>query len=65
MLFPTKSGQMDLRLWGYSYSQSEAGTTTTIEMVNEAAFEIKFPNAKESDGFFSGGATPSRPDAGT
>ncbi|TXN29604.1 hypothetical protein FV232_24995 [Methylobacterium sp. WL30] len=49
MLFPTDSGQMQLKLWGYVYSQTEAGTTTTIEMVNAGAFAIKYPDAKADD----------------
>lgn len=65
MLFPTKSGQMELRLWGYTYSQSEAGTTTTIELVNENAFNVRAQNAKENDGWYNPGATPAQPEAVT
>ncbi|MFK5597944.1 phage baseplate assembly protein [Methylobacterium sp. HMF5984] len=65
MLFPTESGQMELKLWGYVYSQNEAGTTTTIELVNAGAFAIRNPDAKADDGWYRPGATEAQPDAPT
>jgi hypothetical protein len=57
MLFPTKEGQLRMKLWSYAYSQSEGGTTTTVEFVSEKAFAQFAANAKENDGFISNGAS--------
>ena len=54
MLFPVEAGQVDLKLFGYTYSQSPEGqTTTAIEMVNLAAWSMAHPDATKSDGFFN------------
>ncbi|GJD58354.1 phage baseplate assembly protein [Methylobacterium dankookense] len=65
MLFPTKSGQMELKLWGYTHSQSESGTTTTLDLVNENAFGVRAQDAKENDGWYNPGATPAVPEERT
>lgn len=54
MLFPVQGGQLELRLWGYTYMQTPEGqTTTSIDLVSRAAFAQQFPNAKETDQFFN------------
>ena len=65
MLFPTKEGQLRMKLWSYAYSQSEAGTTTTVEFVSEKAFGQKAADAKQNDGFLSNGAMAAQSEAGT
>ncbi|MDQ0446980.1 hypothetical protein [Methylobacterium aerolatum] len=66
MLFPTESGQMELKLWGVIYSQSsEGGTTTQIECVNRNAFAVRRPDANVDDGWYRAGATPAVPEAAT
>lgn len=38
MLFPTGNETMNLKLWSITWTQSQAGTVTTTEWVNEATF---------------------------
>ena len=46
MLFPTEAGEMGLKVWGVTYSQANStGTTTELELVNEATFSQQFSNA--------------------
>ncbi len=66
MLFPTESGQMQLKLWGYVYSQdAQGGTTTAIELVNERAFAVRNPDGNVDDGWYRPGASPAIPDGST
>jgi prophage tail gpP-like protein len=59
MLFPTESGRMELKLWGYVYSQdAQGGTTTSIECVNRNAFAVRSPDGNTDDGWYKAGATP-------
>jgi prophage tail gpP-like protein len=46
--FPFAGGRMTLRVWGVTYSQDNArGTITQVELVNEATFSQRNPNAAE------------------
>ncbi|MCJ2011543.1 phage baseplate assembly protein [Methylobacterium sp. J-076] len=66
MLFPTESGSMDLKLWGYIYTQdTNGGTTTQIECVNRNAFAVRSPDGNVDDGWYRPGATPAVPEAAT
>ena len=66
MLFPTKTGQLDLKLWGYTYGQTPEGQTTSqIDLRNQAAWNVAHPDANTSDGFFGGSATSAQPEAQT
>ncbi|WP_165937754.1 hypothetical protein [Methylobacterium segetis] len=66
MLFPTESGTEVLKLAAYTYMQdANAGTVTTIEMVNRLAWEQRYANAKENDGFYDLGASQAKPEAVT
>lgn len=57
-LFPIEGGTLDLRVWEAVCSQADAtGTITALTLVNDAAFQLKFPDATKSDPFFSPGAT--------
>lgn len=52
MLFPFQGGQMNLRLWGYTYSQTPDGqTVTAIELVNIAAFQQRTIDAQAGPTF--------------
>ena len=63
MLFPTEDGALDLRLWGYTYSQdAQGGTATTIELVNAATFGLKYADAKQGDSFYSQPAKAAQPE---
>lgn len=63
MHFPFAGGSMTLRVWGVTYSQNNAaGTTTEVELVNDAAFSQKYPNAGASNEF-SMSANPATPEA--
>ena len=54
MLLPLADAQQELKLWGYTYSQSPEGqTTTAIELVNLAAYQQKYANAQQSNPFFN------------
>lgn len=65
-LFPTATGELELRLWGYTYSQTPEGqTVTAIELVNRAAFAEKFPQATAPDKFFNRQISPAQPEAFT
>lgn len=66
MLFPTESGQMTLRVWGVTYTQdANGGTTTAIEMVNEAAFGQANPNAGASSPLYEPSASQAKPETST
>ncbi|MGU3475635.1 phage baseplate assembly protein [Methylobacterium sp. D48H] len=66
MLFPTADGLMNLKLWGYTYTQTPEGqTTTAIELVNAKAFQQKNPDGQASDGFYNRPVTPAQPEAST
>lgn len=63
MLFPTAEGQLELKLWGYTYEQTPDGQTTTkIDLRNVAAWNIAHPDGQTNDGFFGGSPTPAKPD---
>jgi prophage tail gpP-like protein len=50
--FPFEGGRMNLKVWGVAMSQDNSrGTITVVELVNEATFSQRFPNAKEPDPF--------------
>lgn len=52
MLYPFNNNQMTMRVWGVTCSQSnEGGTTTQVELVNEATFTHKYPDANIADPF--------------
>lgn len=56
--FPFAGGQMTLRVWAVTMSQDNSrGTITQVELVNEAAFSQRFPDAREPAPF---GRTSSR-----
>ncbi|WP_407529441.1 contractile injection system protein, VgrG/Pvc8 family [Methylobacterium oryzisoli] len=64
-LFPIQGGQMELRLWGYVYSQDVAGgTTTTLELVNAGAFQQKYSDGQQSDSFYQA-IPPAQPEQPT
>lgn len=66
MLFPTESGQMDLKLWGYTYTQdAQGGTVTSIDLVNAKAFAIQYPDAAKTDGFYNQPVTTAQPETPT
>lgn len=66
MLFPTAKGDMSLRVWSVTYSQdANAGTTTGIELVNEAAWSLQYPDARAPSSFYNQPATPAKPDTST
>lgn len=61
MLYPFANGEQTLRVWAVTCSQSnEGGTTTAVELVNEATFQQQFPDASKGSPF----ATPAVPDSG-
>lgn len=61
MLYPFTNGEQNLRVWAVTCSQSnEGGSTTAIELVNEATFQTQFPDATQGSPF----ATPAVPDSG-
>lgn len=63
MLFPTQSGQLDLKLWGFTHEQTPKGETTTkIDLRNVSAWNVAHPDGNTSDGFFGGTVTPAQPD---
>ena len=63
MLFPTADGKLELKLWGFSHEQTPEGQTTTkIDLRNKAAWNVQHPDAKTSDGFFGGNASPAQPE---
>jgi prophage tail gpP-like protein len=46
MLFPVEGGEMELYVFGMTYEQNGIqGTTTTLDLVNRAAFGLKFTDA--------------------
>ncbi|TXN27139.1 phage baseplate assembly protein [Methylobacterium sp. WL19] len=66
MLFPTESGTEELKVAGYSYMQdTNAGTITTVDLVNKLAWEQRKPNAKENDGFYDVTTAPAKAEAVT
>lgn len=66
MLFPTESGQLDLKVWGYTYAQTPEGqTTASVDLRNKAAWNVQHPDATASDGFFGANPTPAQPEAST
>lgn len=65
MLFPTTAGQLQLKLWGYTYEQTPEGQTTTkIDLRNKAAWNVQHADGNISDGFFGSNPTPAQPDGG-
>lgn len=62
MLIPLKGGTIPLRVAGIIWSQNEAGTLTTLTLMNDAVFGQRFPDAKAADGAFKPGAEHARPD---
>jgi prophage tail gpP-like protein len=49
MLYPHNDGVSNLRVWNVSCSQSdEAGTTTTVELVNDAAYSQQHPDGTKA-----------------
>jgi prophage tail gpP-like protein len=61
MLYPFANGEQNLRVWAVTCSQSnEGGSTTQVELVNEATFQQRFPDATQGSPF----ATPAVPDSG-
>ncbi|MGU3668012.1 phage baseplate assembly protein [Methylobacterium sp. A49B] len=66
MLFPTESGQLDLKAWGYTYAQTPEGqTTASVDLRNKAAWNVQHPDATTSDGFFGANPSPAQPEAST
>lgn len=61
MLYPFANGEQTLRVWAVNCSQGEGGTTTSVELVNDATFQQQFPDATGGNPF----ATPAVPEAGT
>jgi prophage tail gpP-like protein len=57
-IIPVGDGTIELRVWEVLWSQSEAGTLTTVTLVSDAVFSDPFPNAREGDGSFQQSATP-------
>lgn len=52
MLFPFQGGLMNLRLWGYAYTQTPEGqTATAIELVNQQAFNLKSVDGQAPSSF--------------
>ena len=66
MLFPTESGQVALKVAGYSYQQdANAGTTTTLDLINTLAWQQRKGEATKNDGFYDLGNAPAQPEAAT
>ncbi|MBP2494718.1 prophage tail gpP-like protein [Methylobacterium sp. PvP062] len=66
ILFPTETAKMDLKVWGYAYTQTPEGQTTSmVELRNKAAWNVQHPDATTSDGFFGANPTPAQPEAST
>ncbi len=62
MLYPFDGGQQTLRVWNVTCSQSnETGTITQVELVNDATFQQRFPDASQGNPF----ATPAAPESQT
>ncbi|GGC68623.1 hypothetical protein [Chelatococcus reniformis] len=62
MLFPTDEGQATLRVWAVAYSQeTNAGSQTTLDLVNEKAFSLMGGDASRP-GPFAPSATPAQPE---
>lgn len=48
MLYPFDGGQQTMRVWNINCSQNDqTGTTTQVELVNNATWQQKFPDATE------------------
>ena len=64
MLFPTESATETLKVAGYSYQQdANAGTTTTLDLINTLAWEQRKGDATKNDGFYDLGNAPAQPEA--
>jgi hypothetical protein len=62
MLFGKDRETQRLRVWSVTWAQSLAGTTTTVELVNEAAFSVS-PNRSGNPTYqqnFGGQAEPAQ-----
>ena len=54
MLFPTSSGGETLKVAGFTYQQdANGGTTTTVILVNQLAWNQQFPNGQTADPVFN------------
>ena len=66
MLFATESGQEELKVAGYAYTQDpNGGTTTTLDLVNKLAWQQRKGDATKNDGFYDLGNAPAQPEAAT
>ncbi|WP_336488820.1 hypothetical protein [Methylobacterium nigriterrae] len=63
MLFPNKGGELELKLWGYSYQQdAQGGSQTTVDLVNEMAFSARYRSANDTSQLPNMGITPAQPE---
>jgi prophage tail gpP-like protein len=66
MLLPVEGGQMEMVLWGYTYTQdANGGTTTTVELVDANAFAAKAKLDSRESNFLSNGSSPAQPEQPT
>ncbi|TXN82902.1 phage baseplate assembly protein [Methylobacterium sp. WL8] len=66
MLLPTESATETLKVAGYSYQQdANAGTTTTLDLINTLAWQQRKGDATKNDGFYDLGNAPAQQEAAT
>ncbi|POR40229.1 phage baseplate assembly protein [Methylobacterium sp. V23] len=64
MLFATATGEQELKVAGYAYTQDpNGGTITTLDLVNKLAWEQRKGDAMKNDGFYDLGNGPAQPEA--